>query len=145
LQAYQEFRAVHELLESSKFEPREELRRKLETISSEAQRLLLYLLALIQHRADLRPEAVPETIRVASSRFRASFAAELQILAARAIDPTDQPDQNLQGALVQLEQEVASQIGAIADASVVEQVRARFALYQAAVPIVSQMARQMAE
>jgi hypothetical protein len=145
LQAYQEFRAVHELLESSKFEPGGELRRKLESISSDAQRLLLYLLAVIQHRADLRPEAVPETIRVASSNFRALFAGELQTLAARAIGPTDRPNQDLQGALVALEQAVASQIGAIADASIVEQVRARFDLYQAAVPIVSQMAGQMAE
>ena len=145
LQAYQEFRAVHELLESSKFEPGEKVRRKLETISSEAQRLLLYLLAIGQHRADLRPEAVPETIRVASSRFRALFAAQLQILAARAIGRIDQSDQDLHGALVELEQAVASQTGAMADASVVEQVRSRLALYQAVVPIGSQMARQMAE
>jgi multidrug resistance protein MdtO len=145
LQAYQQFQTVHELLESSKFEAGEELRRRLERISSDAQRLLLYLLAITQHRADLRPEAVPETIRVASSRFRASLAGELQILAARAIGPTDRPNQELQAALDALEQEVASQITAIADRGVVEQVRARFALYQAAIPIVSQIAGQMRE
>jgi multidrug resistance protein MdtO len=141
LQAYEEFRAVHELLESAKFEPGEELRRKLEGISSTAQRFLLYLLAIIQHRPDLRPEAATEPLREASSRFRATLADELQILGARAIGKDDRPHRDLQGALAELEQSVTSQIEAIDDPGVVAQIRARLALYQEAVPIVAQMAR----
>jgi multidrug resistance protein MdtO len=141
LQAYQEFRAVHELVESAKFEPGEAFRQKLEGISAAAQRLLLYLLAIIQHRPDLRPESVAEPLREASSRFRTRLADELQILSDRLIGQDGGPDQDLQGALVALEQTVHSHIGAIANADVVEHVRARLAMYQDAVPIVLQMAR----
>ncbi len=141
LHAYQEFHTAHELLESAEFEPGEEIRRNLESISSSAQRLLLYLLAIVQHRPDLRPEAVPEPLRVASARFRALLADELQILGGRAIGQDSRPDQDLQAALVELEQAVAAQIGAIADADVAAQVRARLALYQETVPLVLQMAR----
>jgi len=154
LQAYEEFRTVHELLEGAKFEPGEESRRKLEEISSAAQRLLLYLLAVIQHRPDLRPEAVTEPLRVASSRFRATLADELQLLGARvtgqvftgsagalASAPDDRPEKDLQCALVELEQAVASHMGGVADADVAAQVRARLALYQESVPLVLQMAR----
>jgi multidrug resistance protein MdtO len=145
LQAYQEFRAVHELLESAKFEPGEEIRRKLEAISSSAQRLLLYLLAIIQHRPDLRPEAVPEPLRVASLRFRTKLATELQILGSRVIGQDQRPDQDLQGALIELEQAVASQINLIADAGLAAQTRARLALYQEAVPTVTQITRLQAQ
>jgi multidrug resistance protein MdtO len=141
LQAYQQFRAVHELLEGAKFEPGEELRRKLDEISSTAQRLFLYLLAIIQHRPDLRPEAVPEPLREASAGFRTALADELQSLSARVIGHDVRPDHDLQGALVELERVSASQIGTIASADVVAQVRGRLALYQEAVPIVQQMAR----
>ena len=141
LQAYQGFSAVHELLEGAKFEPGEELRRKLEAFSSSAQRLLLYLLAIIQHRPDLRPEAVPEPVRVASSRFRSALADELQILGARVTGQDARQAQDLRGALVEIEQAVASQLRAIADADVTEQVRSRLALYQEAVPLVLEMQR----
>jgi multidrug resistance protein MdtO len=141
LQAYQEFHAVHELLEGAKFEPGEESRRKFEEISSTAQRLLLYLLAVIQHRPDLRPEAVTEPLRVASRRFRAALADELQILSGCVLGQESRSDQGLQGALVELEHAAASQIDQIADADVVGQIRARLSLYQDAVRIVLQMDR----
>jgi uncharacterized membrane protein YccC len=141
LQAYQEFGAVHELLEGAKLEPGEEIRQKIQEISSAAQRLLFYLLAIIQHRPDLRPEAVPEPLVVASARFRIALADELQILGGRVISRNDRPDQDLQVALVALEQTVASQIGAIANEDLAAHIRARVALYQEAVPIVQQMAR----
>jgi multidrug resistance protein MdtO len=141
LQAYHELTAVHELLKGAKFEPGEEIRQKVEEISSAAQRLLFYLLAIIQHRPDLRPEVVPEPLREASSRFRTALADELQTLSARVIGQEVRPDHDLQGALVQLEHVAAAQLEAIASADVAAQVRARLALYQEAVPIVLQMAR----
>jgi hypothetical protein len=132
---------VHELLASAKFEPGEAFRRKLEEISSTAQRLLLYLLAVVQHRSDVRPEAVPEPLREASSRFRTTLADELQIVSSRVIGQDVRPDHDLQGTLVELEQAATSQMGNIASADVVGQVRARLALYQETVPIVQQIAR----
>jgi multidrug resistance protein MdtO len=141
LQAYQEFGAVHELLKGAKLEPGEEIRQNLEEIRSAAQRLLFYLLAIIQHRPDLRPEAVPEPLVVASARFRTTLADELQILGARVIGRDHRPDRDLQGGLVELEQTAASQIGAIANPDLAAHIRARVALYQEAVPIVQQMAR----
>jgi multidrug resistance protein MdtO len=141
LQAYQEFRTVHELLESAKFEPGQEIRSKLGSVSSCSQRLLLYLLAIIQHRPDLRPEAVPEPLRIASSRFRTTLADELQILGARVAGQDDRPDLDLQGALVALELAVSLEIGAITEGDVATQIRSRLQLYQDAVPAVLQMAR----
>jgi multidrug resistance protein MdtO len=140
LQAYQEFRVVHELLQSAKFEPGEQFRRKLEEISSNSQRLLLYLLAIVQHRTDLRPEAVPETLRQASANFRSALADELRTLSARLTGQDIRPDRDLQDALVELERVAASQIGTMTNADLIAQARARLALYQAAVPIVYQIA-----
>jgi multidrug resistance protein MdtO len=109
LRAYQNFRALHELLESAKFELREPVRRKLEETSSAAQRLFLYLLAIIQHRLDLRPAAVPEPVRLASSRFRSKLADELEILADRNVTSDSRPDMDLERALVELEESLGSQ------------------------------------
>jgi multidrug resistance protein MdtO len=139
LQAYQEFRAVHELLEGAKFEPGEVSRRTLEEISSIAQRLLLYLLAIVQHRSDLRPGTVPEPLRAASAQFRATLAEELQVISACVLRREDRSHQDLQGALVELEHAVASHVDQIADADVARQIRARLALYQDTVPIVLRM------
>jgi multidrug resistance protein MdtO len=141
LQAYQQFRAVHELLESARFERGQEFRRKLELISSAAQRLLLYLLAVIQHWPDLRPDAVPESLRVASLRFRSALANELEVLAARVNGRNQRQDEDLQSALVAVEQSAVEQSGTITDADVAAQIQARLELYQASVPVVIQMAR----
>jgi multidrug resistance protein MdtO len=141
LQAYQEFRAVHELLEGARFEPGEESRRNLQEISAAAQRLLLYLLTIIQHRPDLRSEAVPEPLGVASRSFRATLANELEVLSSRIAGHNDRQDQDLHGALVELERAMASRFGAIDDADVAAQISARLTLYQEATSIVQQMAR----
>lgn len=140
LRAYQNFRALQELLESAKFELREPLRRKLEESSSAAQRLFLYLLAIIQHRLDLRPAAVPEPVRLASSRFRTKLADELEILADRNVTSDSRPDVDMRHALVELEESVGSQSYALVDADAREQIRSRLALYRDTVPIVMQMA-----
>jgi multidrug resistance protein MdtO len=145
LQAYQEFRAVHELLNSAKFEPGEKFRRKLEEISAAAQRLLLLLLAIIQHRPDLRPDAVPEPLRQASAEFRTTLCDQLQTTSASIVGRDVRRDHDLQRALVELEQVAASQMGNIASAEVVAEVRARLELYQRAVPIVKQITRLESE
>jgi len=139
LQAYQQFRAVHELLEGAKFEPGKELRRKLAGINSTAQRLFLYLLAIIQHRPDVRPEAVPEPLREASADFRTALSEQLQTLSARIMGDDVRPDHDSPGALVELEQVAAAQMGNIADVDVVAQIRARLELYQQAVLIVQHL------
>jgi multidrug resistance protein MdtO len=145
LQAYQAFRAVHELLQSSKFEPGENLRRKMEELSSLAQRLLLYLLAIIQHRPFVRPDAVPEPLRVASLRFRNTLSDELQNLAARTGGQIGRLVQDLQGALAELEQWVGSSHGAMTDMKITAQVQGRLGLYQEVTRILAQMARLQAE
>jgi multidrug resistance protein MdtO len=145
LQAYQAFRSVNELLESSKFEPGENVRRKLEELSSKAQRLLLYFLAVIQHRPAVRPDAVPEPLRVASSRFRTTLADELQTLAARADGQVDRPGQDLKSALAELEQSVAASKDPMANVEVAVQVHGRLGLYQEAARILAQMAQLQAE
>jgi multidrug resistance protein MdtO len=141
LRAYQDFRQMHELLEGARFEPDEALPQRLEETGATAQRLLLYLLASIQHRLDLRPEAVTEPLRAASARFRATLARELQILSERTLGKHDRPDLDLPGALAQLEQSAAAHIETIADPNLVAQIRARLALYQAVVPLTMQLAR----
>jgi hypothetical protein len=141
LQAYQQFRAVHELIESARFEAGAEFRRKLEAINSAAQRLLLYLLAVIQHRPDLRPDGLPESLRVASLRFRTALSNELEVLAARVIGRDYRQDEDLQRALVEVEQSVASQSGSITDPALTAQIHARLELYQESVPVVLQLVR----
>src|SRR5262249_10856217 len=134
LQAYQQFRAVHELVEGAKFEPGEAFRKRLEGVSTTAQRLLLYLLATIHHRPYLRPEAVPEPLRLAAARFRATLADELQILAGRMLGKDGRPDHDLSGALVELEHSVSSHIGAVTDPNLTSQIQGRLELYRESVP-----------
>ena len=83
LQVYQDFGAVRELLESSKFESGAERRDRLEAIRDATQALFLRQLAIIQHRSDLRPSSVPEPIRAASVKFRATLAEVLLNLSDR--------------------------------------------------------------
>jgi len=141
LKAYQDFGAAHELLAGAKFEPGADVRQKLEGICSTAQTLFLYLLAIVQHRPDLRPQAVPEPLRAAAARFRAMLADVLQSLGDRTMGKEDRPLPNLEGSLAELEQAVASPGNHIADADVAAEVRARLALYQRAVPIALRLGR----
>ena len=139
LQAFQQLHAVHDLLASAKFEPGEQVRRGLEAITSNAQRLLLFVLASIQHRADLRPEAVPEPLRLAAVRFRTALSGEFQALSAHTLGQADQPKPDLQAPLSELETSVASQINAVTDPDLAAQIRGRLALYQQIVAIVPKL------
>jgi hypothetical protein len=136
---------VHELIESSKFEPGESDRRKLEDLASLAQRLFLYLLAIVQHRPFVRPDAVPEPLRVASERFRTRLADELETLAARTDGQVDRPGQDLRTALAELEQSAGSSHDARTEVKVTGQAHRRLGLYREVARILAQMTRLQAE
>jgi multidrug resistance protein MdtO len=145
LQVYQDFGAFHELLESSKFESGAEKRERLDAIRNAAQALFLHQLAIIQHRPDLRPSSVPQPLREASVRFRATIADTLLNLAGRVEGRTERPMPDIQAALAELEQTVAAYINSVTDAKIAAQIRARLALYQEVVPFVMQLSRLQAK
>ncbi len=141
LHTYKDFAAVAELQEGSKFEPGAEARQRLETASEKMKALLLYLLAIIQHRADLRPDQVPEPLREASARFRTTLANMLDDLSDRLAGRTERPVADVQAALAELEQSIATQINGVRDTALAAQIRGRLALYQEATPIAVKLAR----
>lgn len=141
LKVYQDFDAVSELLESSKFESGAEQRGRLEAIRDAAQSLFLQQLAIIQHRPDLRPSAVPETLRAASAKFRATLAEVLLNVADHVEGKAERPMRDLPSALAELEQTIATQINTVTDANVAAQIRARLALYRETVPLVMRLTR----
>jgi len=134
LQAYKDFATVAELQEGSKFEPGGEARKRLETAAEKMKALLLYLLAIIQHRADLRPDRVPAPLREASARFRTTLANMLDILSDRLAGRAERPVADVHAALAELEQTIATQINGVRDTALVGQIRSRLALYQEATP-----------
>jgi multidrug resistance protein MdtO len=140
LQAYEDLGTVHQVLVGARFEPDEALRRKLETISNSAEALLVQLLAIIQHRPDLRPEAVPEPSRSAGARFRSTLAAFLRNLGDRTSGQKAVPLPDLQDSLAELEQTVTLHINAVTDAEVAAHIRARLELYRQTVPMALQLA-----
>jgi len=113
----------------------------LEVISNTAQMLLLYLLAIVQHRPDLRPSDVPEPLRAASARFRTALADVILNLSYRIEGKTEHPMPDLQSALVELEQTVITQINTVTDINLVAQISARLALYQETVPFAMKLTR----
>jgi hypothetical protein len=141
---YQEFGAVRQLLESSKFEFGAARRERLEAVSYTVQMFFLHLLAIIQHRPDLRPSAVPEPLRAASAKFRAALTGVLLNLADRVDGKSARAMPDLSSALAELEKTVAAQINTVTDARVAAQIRARLALYQETVPFVMKLTRLQA-
>jgi hypothetical protein len=141
LQAYKDFATVAELQEGSKFEPGGETRKRLETAAENMKALLLYLLAIIQHRADLRPDGVPAPLREASARFRTTLAHMLDNLSDRLAGRPERPVADVHAALAELEQTIATQINGVRDPALAAQIRGRLALYQEATPIAVELAR----
>jgi hypothetical protein len=142
LQAYKDFATVAELQEGSKFEPGGEDRKRLEMAADKMKALLLYLLAIIQHRADLRPDQVPEPLREASTRFRTSLANMLESLSDRLAGRAERPVADVHAALAELEQTVATQITSVHDRALAAQIGGRLALYQEATPIAAELVRR---
>jgi hypothetical protein len=145
LLAYQDFGAVRQLFESSKFESGAAIRERLEEINATAQMLFLHLLAIIQHRPDLPPLAVPEPIRTAPARFRTAVANVVLILSDRVEGKPEHPMPDLESSLAELERTVHAQIHSVSDASLVAQIRARLALYQDIAPIALKLSGLHAE
>ena len=141
LQVYQDFGAVRELVESSKFESGAGRRQRLEAIRDAAQALFLQQLAIIQHRSDLRPSAVSEPLYAASAKFRAALAGVLLNVSDRVEGKADRPMPDLPSVLTELEETVAAQITTVTNANVAAQIRARLALYQDAVPLAMKLVR----
>ena len=141
LQAYKDFAAVAELKEGSKFEPGAEIRERLDTASENMKALFLYLLAIIQHRADLRPDEAPEPLRQASARFRATLADLLNNLSDRLAGRAVLPVADVQAALMELEQTIDTQINSVRDTALAAQIRGRLALYQETTRLAVNLAR----
>jgi len=141
---YQDLGTLRQLFESSKFEPGAPQRERLEVMDNTAQMLFLHQLAIIQHRPDIRPSAVPEPLRAASAKFRATLAELLLNLSDRVEGKSEHPVPDLPSALAELEQAVTAQIKTVTDANVVRQIRARLTLYQEAVPIAMKLTRLQA-
>jgi multidrug resistance protein MdtO len=144
LQVYQDFGAIREMLESSKFEFGASQRERLEAIRDAAQALFLHQLAIVQHRPDLRPSAVPGPLSETSARFRATLADLLLNLSARVEGKPEHAMPDLPSALVELEKTVATHINTVTDANVAAQIRARLALYEQAVPLAMKLVRLQA-
>ncbi|MGO8836383.1 MAG: FUSC family protein [Limisphaerales bacterium] len=139
LKVYQDFGVVGEMQESSKFEGGSELRKKLEAFGDGAKSLLLHLLAIIQHRPDLRPDAVPEPLRAASLRFRTTLAGVLENLSDRVQGKPERPWPDFKSALAELEKTFAVEIKNVTDANAVAHLHGRLALYRETVPIVGKL------
>jgi multidrug resistance protein MdtO len=144
LQMYQDLGTLRQLFESSKFEPGALQRERLQAMDNTAQMLFLHQLAIIQHRPDIRPSAVPEPLRTASAKFRATLADLLLNLSDRVEGKPERPVPDLSAALAELEQTVTAQIKAVTDTNVVRQILARLTLYQETVPIAIKLTRLQA-
>ena len=139
MKLYQDFSVISELRESSKFESGSELRKGLEALDDQARSLTLHLLAIIQHRPDLRPAAVPERLRAASLRFRLALAGALQNLSDRVQGQAKGPQPDHAAELAELERIFAVEINSIREANVVAQINGRLALYREIVPVVAKL------
>ena len=141
LKIYQDFSVVSEMQESSKFESGGELRKKLESLGDEAKSLMLRLLAIIQHRPDLRPDVVPEPLRAASLRFRTTLAGVLENLSDRVQGKPERQWPDIEAALAEVEKTIAVEIKNVTDANVVAHLLGRLALYKEIVPVVGKLTR----
>jgi multidrug resistance protein MdtO len=141
VKVYQDFSTISEMREGSKFESGGELRKGLEALDDEAKSLTLHLLAIIQHRPDLRPDAVPEPLRAASLRFRTTLAAVLENLSDRVRGKPERPWPDLEAELAEMERTFAVEIKNITDVNVVAHLHGRFALYREIVPVAGKLTR----
>jgi hypothetical protein len=133
LQAYQNFAAIREMLESSRFERGAEECENWEATNDKAKALFLQLLAVIQHRSDLRPHDAPEPMRAAAVHLRMTLADVLKNCSDRTKGRPETPLPDLPATLAELEQIFAVHIDSITDPARATHLRGRLALYQESV------------
>lgn len=141
LQVQQDLGTLRQLFESARFESGAAQRDRLEAVSNTAQMLFLHLLAIIQHRPDLWPLGVPEPLRAASARFRATLAEVLLNLSDRMQGKPERPLPDLSSVLPELGQVLAQESKTISEPHLSAQIRGRLALYQETLPMVEKLAR----
>ena len=130
---------VHQLSVSARFEPGAAVRRELEHLSANAEKLLLLLLAIAQHQSDLPLEMLPESVRQAKIRLTTTIALLLQNLGEPAAGRTATALPDVLAPLRELEQAVAIHIRSIIDVGVASHIQARLELCRQAMLITSQM------
>jgi multidrug resistance protein MdtO len=141
LQAYGNFATLDELQESLEFEPGAAVRERFRAAGDKMKTLLLYLLAIVQHRPNLRPDSVPESLRAGSARFRETLADFLDNLANGVVDDAESRSAHVKTAFRELEQTISTDIDDIQDTTSVAEIRGRLVLYQEATSVAVTIAR----
>ena len=139
VRANQDFAVVHQLSVSARFEPGEAARRELEQLSAKAEKLLLLMLAIAQHRADLPHDRLPEPLRQAKLRLGDALAIFLRSLEAQVTGRRAEALPDILTPLHELEQTVAMHVGSLTDVGVASHIQARLELCRQAMLITSQM------
>jgi multidrug resistance protein MdtO len=135
LQTYESFAKIDELWQCSEFEPGTAQLGSIEAASEKMKALFLNLLAILQHRIDLRPDSVPESMRAASVRFRAALADLLDDLSTGATVNTRHRIADSKAALADVEQTFATDTNNIKDDAIAAQMRGRLVLYHRAASV----------
>ena len=145
IRANQDLATVHQLSVSARFEPGAAARRELENLTAKAEKLLVVLLAIAQHQADLPLEQLPEPVRQGKSRLCSALAAFLRGLEKQTEGATATALPDIRTPFHELEEAVAMHIGSIRDPVVASHTQARLELCRQAVAVASQMARPASE
>jgi len=134
----QDLALVHQLSVSARFEPGAAARRELENLSANAGKLLVLLLAMAQHPADLPPQNPPEPVRQARSRLSIAIALFLKNLGEQTEGRAAAVLPDLLAPLRELEHAVAMHVSSISDANVALHIQARLGLCRQAVLVAEQ-------
>jgi multidrug resistance protein MdtO len=145
IRANQDLATVHQLSVSARFEPGVAARRELENLTPKAEKLLVVLLAIVQHQADLPLEQIPAPLRQAKMRLSTVLALFLRNLEEQTAGQVTAALPDILTPLNELEQAVAMHVASITDVNVASHIRARLELWRQAVVVASQMERQHAQ
>ena len=141
MKANQDLGLVRQLSIGAKFEPGAGIRRQLDHARSCAEKLMIPLLAIVQHKVDLPMGTLPQPLHQAYCRLNTAIAHFLEELAEETSghDAISLPD--LLTPLQELETEAAGHLSFTTDVAAAGHIRARLELCRQAVRIASQMER----
>jgi vesicle coat complex subunit len=139
LQVYKSLATLNELQRSSEFESPNSLRIQTAEVTEKLKILFLFLLAIIQHRLELRPDSVSASIRVSSVQFRDSLASHLEGLSFETPLETETQLKHLRIALQRLEEAIAAENDKTVGNDVLAQIHGRFALYEKAIAVAASL------